>query len=112
MAKKFAELESRMSKEAIASSDRKTQILREEMPLNELRNAREITQEHLAKLLRVNQAAVSKMERRTDMYVSTLGDFVRAMGGVLEITARFPEGTVRIGQFRDLKPKKLMQARG
>jgi hypothetical protein len=52
------------------------------------------------------------MERRTDMYVSTLGDFVRAMGGVLEITARFPEGTVRIGQFRDLKPKKLMQARG
>jgi hypothetical protein len=41
---------------------------------------------------RVNQAAVSKLERRTDMDVSTLQDFVRAMGGELKITARFPKG--------------------
>ncbi len=52
-------------------------------------------------MLNVNQAAVSKLERRTDMYVSTLREFVRAMGGELEITARFPEGTVRINQFEE-----------
>jgi len=47
----------------------------------------------------VNQAAVSKMERRVDMYVSTLQDFVRAMGGELKITAKFPDGEVEINQF-------------
>ena len=49
-----------------------------------------MTQQHLARILKVNQAAVSKMERRADMYVSTLQDFVRAMGGELKITASFP----------------------
>jgi hypothetical protein len=49
--------------------------------------------------LGINQAAVSKMERRTDMYISTLRQFVIAMGGELEITARFPDGAIRIQQF-------------
>ncbi len=53
--------------------------------------------------LGVNQAAVSKLERRADMYVSTLQRFVKAMGGELKITARFPEGTVEINQFEDVK---------
>jgi len=74
-----------------------------QMPLDELREARAMTQVHLAKILGVNQAAVSKMERRADMYVSTLQDFVRAMGGELKITARFPEGTVEINQFEAVK---------
>jgi transcriptional regulator with XRE-family HTH domain len=74
-----------------------------EMPLDELREARAMTQAHLAKILGVNQAAVSKLERRTDMYVSTLQDFVKAMGGELKITARFPEGTVEISQFEAVK---------
>ena len=43
------------------------------------------------------------MERRTDMYVSTLRTAIRAMGGDLEIRAIFPEGTVRIDQFRDIE---------
>jgi hypothetical protein len=51
----------------------------------------------------VNQAAVSKLERRADMYVSALQSFVKAMGGELKITARFPEGTVEINQFEDVK---------
>ena len=54
-----------------------------------------LAQVHLAKILGVNQAAVSKVkERRADLYVSTLQSFVKAMGGELKITARFPEGTV------------------
>ena len=73
------------------------------MALDELRVAREMTQQHLARILRVNQAAVSKLEHRADMYVSTLQDFVRAMGGTLRIEAIFPEGRVEITQFRMLK---------
>ncbi len=72
------------------------------MPLQELRAARKLTQEELAKTLNVNQAAVSKLARRADMYVSTLREFVRAMGGEFEITARFPAGAVRINQFEDV----------
>ncbi len=90
-----------MSPEARARSEEKAKRLIAEMPLQELRNARKLTQEKLAESLHVNQAAVSKLERRADMYVSTLRDFVRAMGGELEITARFPEGTVRINQFEE-----------
>ena len=73
------------------------------LALDELRQARDMTQVHLARILRVNQAAVSKLERRADMYVSTLHDFVKAMGGELKITAKFPEGTVEITQFEDVK---------
>jgi DNA-binding Xre family transcriptional regulator len=72
------------------------------MPLEELRVARNITQTHLASLLKITQASVSKMEKRTDMYVSTLRSFVQAMGGDLEIRAIFPEGAVRIEQFATL----------
>jgi DNA-binding XRE family transcriptional regulator len=99
MARSFKELERKMSPEVRARAEAKARKLMEEMPLNEIRAARELTQEHLAKLLRVKQASISKLERRADMYVSTLRDFVRAMGGELEITARFPEGEVRINQF-------------
>ena len=99
MAKSFKELERKMSPGARARSEAKARKLIEELPLSEIRAARELTQEHLARLLRVKQASISKMERRADMYISTLRDFVRAMGGELEITARFPEGEVRISQF-------------
>ena len=102
MAKSFKALERKISPEARARSEEKAKRLIAEMPLQELRAARKLTQEELAKTLNVNQAAVSKLERRADMYVSTLREFVRAMGGELEITARFPEGAVRINQFEDV----------
>ena len=54
-------------------------------------------------LLGINQAAVSKMERRADMYISTLQSMIRAIGGQLKIEAVFPEGKVEINQFRKLK---------
>jgi len=54
-------------------------------------------------LLGINQAAVSKMERRADMYISTLQSMIRAMGGQLKIEALFPEGKVEINHFRKLK---------
>ena len=72
------------------------------MPLNELRQARGLSQTLLAKHLGVQQPAVAKLEKRTDMYISTLRSHIQAMGGELNITATFPEGEVKIGNFADL----------
>ena len=103
MAKNFRELEAKMSPESRARSDAKAKKMIAEMALDELREARDLTQHHLASLLGINQAAVSKMERRADMYISTLHSMIRAMGGELKIEAVFPEGRVEISQFRKLK---------
>jgi len=103
MPRKFSTLREKMSAAARERSRALAAKYRAEMALDELREAREMTQVHLAKILGVNQAAVSKLERRADMYVSTLQDFVKALGGELKITARFPEGTVEISQFEDMK---------
>jgi hypothetical protein len=56
----------------------------------------------LGEILHDKRPAVAKIEKRTDMYVSTLRRFVEAMGGELEITARFPDYNVRIKNFSDL----------
>jgi DNA-binding XRE family transcriptional regulator len=99
MARKFKELEAAMSAEAITASDAIHTRLKETMALEELRNALRMTQQELAQTLQVDQSAVSKLEHRTDMYVSTLRRCIAAMGGELEIRAVFPQGTVRITQF-------------
>jgi transcriptional regulator with XRE-family HTH domain len=107
MAKNFRELRKKMSPEARKKAHVLAQKYSEAMPLDELRAARQMTQEHLAKLLGTKQAAISKMERRTDMYLSTLQSFVKAMGGRLRIEAVFPEGAVEINQFRQLRKSKV-----
>jgi transcriptional regulator with XRE-family HTH domain len=61
-----------------------------------------MTQARLAEILGKDQSVISRIEKRTDMYVSTLADFIRAMGGELEIRAVFPEGSVKIGKFGDI----------
>src|SRR5580658_2622891 len=95
----FRELEAKMSPAQIARSNTLVKEMIEEMPLSRLRHARNLTQEHLGTLLNRDQSAISQMERRTDMYVSTLADFIKALGGELEIRANFPEGPVRISNF-------------
>lgn len=62
--------------------------------LRELRRSRRMSQEELARRLRVRQAAVSKFERRSDIRISTLKSFVTAMGGELELHVKFPEEVV------------------
>jgi transcriptional regulator with XRE-family HTH domain len=99
MAKNFELLRAKMSPGARARSEAKTDKMILEIALDELRAARHLTQERLAKVLHINQSAISKLERRTDMYVSTLHDMIKAMGGSLEIRAVFPEGIFRISQF-------------
>ena len=68
-----------------------TDAMERDLSLAELRRARSLTQDQLAADLHVNQASIAKLERRTDMYLSTLRRFVEAMGGELEIVARFPD---------------------
>ncbi len=77
-----------------------------EMPLHELRRARELTQRDMAKLLKVNQPAVSKMEQRADVYVSSLRSYIEAVGGKLKIVAEFPEGEIAITNFSDVGEAK------
>lgn len=73
------------------------------LSLNQLREARNLTQTSLAELLGIPQGGVSRLERRADMYVSTLRNYIRAMGGELRITAVFPNGAVEISQFHDME---------
>jgi transcriptional regulator with XRE-family HTH domain len=109
MAKNFKSLREKMSPAARERARELAKKYRAEMALDELREARDMTQQHLAKILGINQAAVSKMERRTDMYISTLQDFVRAMGGQLVISVVFPEGEVQIDQFENLRREEKQQ---
>jgi predicted transcriptional regulator len=70
--------------------------------LDELRAARGLSQKMLAESLHVQQPAIAKLEKRTDMYISTLRSHIEAMGGELEIIARFPNGDVKIANFTQI----------
>jgi len=82
-------------------------LIAEELTLSEIREARRKSQAELAGKLGVQQPAISKMERQTDLYLSTLRRYIVAMGGELEIIARFPDRSpVRITQFKPLKRRR------
>jgi transcriptional regulator with XRE-family HTH domain len=98
----FSELAERMSPESRKRAQIKAAYLSREMSLAELRRARDLSQEEIADVLHVGQAAVAKLERRTDMYLSTLRRFLSAMGAELEISARFPDHVVRIQTFEEI----------
>ena len=103
MAKKFSALRARMSPQSRARAEVRAQAMLAEMPLNELRQARGLSQKMLAEVLHVQQPAIAKLEKRTDMYLSTLRSHIEAMGGELDVIARFPDGTVKISNFSDLE---------
>jgi DNA-binding XRE family transcriptional regulator len=102
MARKFAELRAKMSPEARERSAAWAKAELAKMPLYQLRNAREMTQTRLAEVLEMDQGNISKLEKRTDMYISTLRSYVEAMGGTLEIRAVFPDGDVKIDLLNKL----------
>jgi DNA-binding XRE family transcriptional regulator len=103
MARRFRELRQGMPAPARKRSALEARRMIQEMPLRQLRAARELTQESLAKNLKVRQSEISKIEKRTDMYISTLAGYIKAMGGSLEVRACFPAGdVVKISQFESL----------
>ena len=78
-------------------------LLAEEMTMRDLRKARNITQVEMAKTLGVKQEQVSRIEKRTDLHLSTLKRSIEAMGGELILTAKFPDGApVRLTGFAEL----------
>jgi DNA-binding transcriptional regulator YiaG len=101
MARSFEELRKKLPPERREQNKARAQEILKQLPLNELRKAMQLSQEQLAESLNVNQSHISKIERRTDMYISTLRRYIEAIGGRLVIRAQFPEGDVEINQFRD-----------
>lgn len=99
MAKQFNNLMDKMSPERRQKIEDRAQALLLEMALQELRQTRGLTQQRLADILDLNQAALSKMENQADMRVSTLRRILSAMGGEMKIIARFPDEEVVINQF-------------
>lgn len=97
----FSELTNGFTPKRRRRIDAMKSALLADMPLHELRRARALTQRDLAKTLRVNQPAVAKMERRADMYVSSLRSYIEAAGGRLRIVAEFPDGEVAITNFSE-----------
>jgi len=70
---------------------RAAELIAEEMTLRELRKARKLTQVRMAKALGVTQDSVSRLEKRSDLLLSTLRKTVEAMGGSLSLVAEFPD---------------------
>jgi DNA-binding transcriptional regulator YiaG len=103
MSKPISELRKNMSPERRQRIAAKTAQLKQEMALQELRQALALTQKELAEKLHVNQAAVSKFENQSDIYIGTLRKILAAMGGELRITAHFDEGDVQISQFNEVR---------
>lgn len=97
--KSFDELRAGMLPASRARAEARAAELRAEMPLQELRAALRLSQAQLGEMLQVEQPAIAKLEKRTDMYVSTLRRVIEAMGGRLHIVAEFPEGRVEISNF-------------
>ncbi len=89
---KWSDIKARMKPETRARMEAEARRLSAELHLSQLRKARGLTQEAVAGLLGVSQAEVSKMERRTELYVGTLRKFIEAMNGELVIAARFTNG--------------------
>ena len=100
--RKFQELIQAMSPERQRKIANRVRESLAAMPLDEIRKARQMTQTKLAETLGVNQGEISKIEHRTDIYLSTLAGYVEALGGKLEIRAVFPDREMRITQFEEL----------
>ena len=98
MAKKFKKLADsvRSDPARAARVDEYKHAIRDAVALSDVREALDVTQRHLAEVMKVTQANVSRIEHQDDLYVSTLAGYVAALGGRLEVTAVFPERSVAL----------------
>jgi transcriptional regulator with XRE-family HTH domain len=105
MARSYKELQTRMDPGSRADNAQKVREELERMALDEVRSAKELTQADMAEMLNVPQSSISRIEQRADMYLSTLRNYVHALGGVLQIQVIFPDGQAvvihRFGDYED-----------
>jgi transcriptional regulator with XRE-family HTH domain len=99
MAKNIDTLLKKLPKDALKRAQARADQMIAEMPLNELRKARALTQQNLAQTMGLTQPNLSRIEQQTDIYVQTLRSYIEAMGGELDLVAHFPDGDFRITQF-------------
>ena len=109
MARNFKELQANMDPASRADNMQRVREELQRVALEELRGAKQLTQSDMAEMLDVPQSSISRIEQRADMYLSTLRGYIEAMGGKLEIVARFPNQAVRITQFEMLDPEQRPQ---
>ena len=105
MARNFRELQAKMDPASRADNIKRVREELERMALEELRTAKQLTQSDMAEILDVPQSSISRIERRADMYLSTLRNYIHAVGGELRIQAVFPDGGVvvidRFGEYEE-----------
>jgi len=100
MAKSFDELVKRTTtKKTQAKAARRTHELLAELLLSEVRELTGKSQTQVAAVLGIKQPSLSKLEKQSDNQISTLRKIVEALGGELQVVAKFPKGTVKIDQF-------------
>jgi len=97
--KKFHYLTQKFTKSQKDVVEDKKARLRTEMALSELREALQMTQSQLGEKLSIKQPAIARTEQRDDVSISHLRSIIEAMGGELDLVARFPEGEVKINDF-------------
>ena len=109
MAKPFSELTKNFSEERKAVIEKETQLLRMEYDLlSKLRKDRNLTQQELAEILEIRQSAISKLENQEDIMIQTLRRYINALGGELEVRAKFPSKEVTLTQFTNPAPVEEM----
>lgn len=96
MVKTFSSLKAKMSPASQKDIEEKTTQLLKEVLLFELREKLHVTQEDMASRLNTKQANISRTERRRDMKLSTLKKYIEALGGELDIVARFASSEVHL----------------
>src|SRR5438477_11374537 len=109
MARNFKELQSKMDSASRADNAQRVREELKRMALEELRSAKRLTQSDMAEMLDVPQSSISRIEQRADMYLSTLRNYIHAVGGELRIQAVFPDGgTVVIDRLENTRNAPLL----
>lgn len=103
---RWKDLNHKISPEKMAEIKREALAELDRMGFAALRKAREQTQVELAEKLGINQASVSAIENNSDLLLSTLAKYIRALGGEVEIRAVFPEATFNLEPLPPIEPKK------
>jgi len=106
MARNYKELQAKMDPAGRADNEQRVREELQRMALEELRGAKQLTQADMAEMLNVPQSSISRIERRADMYLSTLRNYIHAVGGELRIQAVFQDGgTVVIDRFGEYEER-------
>jgi transcriptional regulator with XRE-family HTH domain len=109
MPRNFKELQAKMDPASRLDNAQRVREELQRMALEELRGAKQLTQSDMAEMLDVPQSSISRIEQRADMYLSTLRNYIHAVGGELRIQAVFPDGgTVVIDRFGEYEERPYL----